>query len=201
MYSYGIICALAALFAWSSNQKDHDLVEIKNVIPEIVLDIKYATEDNFTKEVIYASPQCHLLAHVADALANVQEELADYGLGLKVWDGYRPMSAQRKMWDIVKDTPQQIYVADPGMGGKHTRGTAIDCTLIDLATAQELKMPTEFDNFTERAWRSYNDMSDEAKANRQLLEDVMTAYGFIGLPHEWWHFDYYDWQEHEPLDI
>ncbi len=203
MFALSFFGAIAAWFSWfqSTPPHDHHLVRVQNVIPSIVIDIKYATNDNFTGQVLYPSAECYLLEHVANALKEVQDELNAQGFGLKIWDAYRPFSVQKIMWDVVKDTPNQQYVANPAMGGKHTRGTAVDLTLVFLSTGHELPMPTPFDDFTERAWRASMDCSYVAQVNRRLLETVMHKHGFVGIPHEWWHFDYQDWRDHEPLDI
>lgn len=175
----------------------YDLVDITQVIPTIELDIRYATTNNFTHQQIYTQACCYLRSEVAYALKEVQDELATMGLGLKIWDGYRPHHVQFKLWQIV---PDARYVAEPHKGSRHNRGAAVDLTLIRLDTKQELEMPTGFDDFTEQAWRSCHDISALAKKNRQLLEDVMMKHGFIGLETEWWHFDYKDWQQYPLLD-
>lgn len=108
---------------------DHDLVNVHEIIPTICCDIRYATKNNFTKQVIYNSDACYLKKEVALALKKVQWELAAQGLGLKIWDAYRPVSAQRKLWEVV---PDERYVGNPEKGGRHTRGTAVDVTLIRL---------------------------------------------------------------------
>ena len=180
--------------------KQTNLVDVTKVIPTIVTDIRYATKNNFTKEQIYPCAKCYLLPGVADALKKVQEELALIGLGLKIWDAYRPHAAQFKLWDVVSD-PR--YVGDPKKGSRHNYGAAVDLTIVDLKTGRELEMPTEFDNFTERAWRNYrgDDVSGRAIKNRELLQRVMEKHGFVGLETEWWHFDYKEWQKYKILDI
>jgi zinc D-Ala-D-Ala dipeptidase len=135
---------------------------------------------------------------VAHALNAVQKELSRKGLGLKIWDAYRSLSAQWKLWKIC---PDEKYVSDPRKGGRHTRGTAVDVTLIDLKTGKELEMPTGFDDFSEKAWNDYAGASSEAIKNRTLLRNVMIKYGFTGIATEWWHFDYKNWQEYPVLDI
>ncbi|MGE0009810.1 MAG: M15 family metallopeptidase [Candidatus Babeliales bacterium] len=201
MFALGLFGTLATLFSWFTPAQEHTLVQVKQIIPNIVVDIKYATPDNFTGKVLYPSAECYLLQHVALALADVQKELNANGYGLKIWDGYRPLSVQKIMWNVVQGTPQEKYVANPAMGGKHTRGTAVDLTLVYLATGHEVEMPTLFDDLTERAWRSSTDCPYRCQVNRRYLENIMHAHGFVGLPHEWWHFDYQDWQDHKPLDI
>lgn len=186
---------LLTFFALQS--KDAKLVNIKKIIPDIVLDLKYATKDNFTKTKIYSSAKCFLLEPVAEALKKVQADLKTKGFQLKIWDCYRPLAAQKKMWKVV---PDERYVANPSKGGRHTRGTAVDCTLLTLG-GKEVTMPTEFDNFTEKAHSQYNKIPDEAKKNRDILQQTMVKYGFETIKTEWWHFDYKNWQDYKPLDI
>jgi zinc D-Ala-D-Ala dipeptidase len=127
----------------------------------------------------------------------VQEYLARSGLGLKVWDGYRPLSVQQKMWDLIRD---ERYVSNPAKNqGRHTRGTAVDVTLVDKR-GRELPMPTDFDDFTERAHSDWLGASTAQKDNRALLEAAMTRFGFEIYPYEWWHFDFHGWQSYPPLD-
>lgn len=174
-----------------------DLVDIQTVIPSIQVELRYATTNNFTKEVLYPFHHCYLIREAAMRLAEVQEELKASGLGLKVWDGYRPMSVQKKLWDLVQD---ERYIVNPKKGGRHTRGTAVDLTLVDK-NGKELVMPTPFDEFTERAHRDYMKTSKEAIANRALLEQVMQRHCFVGMPTEWWHFDLVGWENYPPLDV
>ena len=191
----------------------NNLVNVLKINSNFCIELPYATSDNFTHEVIYECSKCYLLHEVAMQLDAVQKELSQMiskehpkGLGLKLWDGYRPLSAQRKMWNIcAKQYPdekeRENYVSNPTKGGRHTRGTTIDLTIIDLATGRELDMGTPFDEFSKRAWRDYADLSNEVKNNRALLETIMQKYGFIGLKSEWWHFDFKNWQQHAPLDV
>ena len=176
------------------NQK---LVDLEKKIPNVVLDIKYATEDNFTHKVVYPAAKAYLVKEAAQALCKVQEELNEEGLGLKVFDGYRPLSVQVKFWQLV---PDERYVADPKKGSRHNRGCAVDCTLICLKDGKELEMPTPFDDFTEKAHRDYMNISENVKSNRDKLEEIMKKNGFIGLPTEWWHFDYQGWENYALLD-
>lgn len=175
-----------------------DFVELIKVNSNIRLDIKYATDDNFTKKCVYTQAKCYLRQEVAQKLNGVQQELEQQGLGLKVFDGYRPRSVQYKFWELV---PIPGYVADPNKGSKHNRGSAVDLTIIRLSDNQELEMPSEFDEFSEKAHREYEAMKPEAAKNCKLLEDLMVKHGFIPLPTEWWHFDDADWEKYELLDI
>lgn len=176
--------------------REMTLVNIQSVIPGIQIDLKYATSDNFTGQIVYEFQECFLLKEAALKLADVQNELESMGLGLKVWDGFRPVAAQWKFWELV---PDERYVSDPRKGGRHTRGTAVDLTLV-TRDGQELQMPSPFDDFSEKAHRDYQGASDEALRNRKLLRDVMERHGFVGFETEWWHFDFDGWQDHPPID-
>ena len=175
-----------------------ELVELKHTVPNLVLDIRYATTNNFTGQQLYPQARCFLRGEPAKQLRRVQAELAQSGFGLKIFDGYRPLSVQRKMWEVF---PQPGYVADPRKGSRHNRGAAVDVTLIRLADGSELLMPTPYDDFTERAHRNFMQLPAEAIRNRQLLEQVMARHGFVGLPTEWWHFDYGNWRKYPLLDV
>jgi zinc D-Ala-D-Ala dipeptidase len=174
------------------------LVELITINARITLDVRYATTNNFTGKVVYPSARCFLQEPAALALADVQVELERQGLGLKVFDGYRPLSVQKIFWNICPDTR---YVANPAKGSKHNRGTAVDLTLVDIKTGQELIMPSGYDDFTEKAHRNYATMSSEARKNCKLLEDIMTKYGFVPMATEWWHFDWNDWKQYPILDV
>lgn len=177
-------------------ENEHQLIDVRT-IDNIVVELRYATKNNFTGQQIYSTDKCYACDAVVQALSRVQEELAGYGLGLKIWDAYRPMSAQWSFWNLISD---ERYVSDPRKGGRHTRGTAVDLTLIDLKTGLELEMPTEFDDFTEKAWIDADDISDQARANRDFLIQLMKKHGFTVLPTEWWHFDYKNWEAYPVLE-
>lgn len=174
------------------------LINIKKVIPDINLDLRYATKNNFTKTQIYTIAECFLLEHIANALKNVNNELKSHGYKLKIFDGYRPISAQRKMFKVF---PDPKYVSDPDVEcGRHTRGTTVDVTLIKLDNS-EVEMPTEFDCFKEEAHSDYQNLKPEVKERRELLKKIMQKHGFKTIKSEWWHFDYKDWKNYPPLDI
>ncbi len=174
----------------------HDLVDILAINPRIVVDLKYSTTDNFTGQVVYKFQTCLLKKQAALNVSRAQEELEKKGLGLKVWDGYRPIAAQWIFWNLIQD---ERYVADPRKGGRHTRGTAVDLTIIDKE-GRELIMPTGFDDFSEQAHLDYMDLSKEQIKNRALLIDLMDRHGFSSLPTEWWHYDLKGWEQHPPLE-
>ncbi|HLB93835.1 MAG TPA: M15 family metallopeptidase [Candidatus Babeliales bacterium] len=177
------------------------LVNLKQFIPTIEIELKYATKANFTKQQVYNFKTCYVLEDVAVALKQVQAALAIKNLGLKIWDGFRPRQAQIKFWQIC---PDERYVSNPYTKlGRHTRGTAIDVTLIDLKTKIELIMPTEFDDFSVKAAPDYvgPEISELAIKNRAILKQVMYEHSFTNYLTEWWHFDYAGWENCAPLDL
>lgn len=183
------------LFCNNSN-----LIDVQSINPTIQVELRYATKNNFTGQCVYPESvtKCYVLRVVAEKLDRVQQELAKYGLGLKIWDGVRTMYAQKRFWEIC---PDDRYVAPPSKGGRHTRGTTVDVTLVYLSDGSEVPMPTEFDTFSQKAHSTYMDLPQEIIANRTLLRDVMATYGFKELETEWWHFDLENWQNYPVLDI
>lgn len=196
-----LLCLLLGsmgIFAADQPEISHGLVRAESIYPPPLEEVRYATTYNFTGHVLYPFPAVFLHRDAAAALQKVQEELAAEGLGLKIFDGYRPISVQAKMWQIL---PDERYVSDPVKSkGKHTRGTAVDVTLIDHL-GNELRMPTPYDDFTEKAHRTSDKWSGEERANSLKLEAVMKKHGFTPFPFEWWHYDLADWQSYPPLDI
>jgi len=174
------------------------LVNLKTYIPDIRLDIRYATADNFMGKPLYPSATAYLRKPAARALKAVQDDLRSRGLGLLIFDAYRPYSITLKMWEPYKDPD---YVASPKTGSRHNRGCAVDLSLIDLKIGQPLPMPTPYDDFTEKAHHDYDDLSENVLRNRALLQLVMIKHGFLPLSTEWWHYDFQDWKKYEVLDI
>ena len=174
-----------------------DVVNIKEVSPRIIVDMKYATEDNFTKKRLYDSNSCFLRNSTAIKLSAVQKELEGMNLGLKVWDCYRPMAVQRILWTIL---PDERYVANPKTGSRHNRASAVDVTLVD-SQGRELQMPTGFDDFSTKANHHYQDLPDQMIRNRELLKSLMEKAGFIPLPEEWWHYDDEKWMQCDMMDL
>jgi zinc D-Ala-D-Ala dipeptidase len=174
-----------------------DLVNVWKLDTTIVLDIRYATTNNFTGKQVYDEAKFFLRNEPAMKILGVQKELKSLGLGLKIFDGYRPLSVQKKFWEIL---PDERYVADPKKGSRHNRGAAVDLTLIDK-NGNEIPMPTPYDDFTEKASRNYLELSSQIIINIKFLEDLLSKYGFTGLPTEWWHFDYNGWEKYDILDV
>ncbi len=174
------------------------LHDVKQHIPNAEIDLKYATTGNFVGQVVYDFKTCYLLGVVIEKLILVQAELAQHNLGLKIWDGYRPQAAQELFWQLK---PDEDYVVHPNKGSRHTRGVAVDVTLIDLTTKIELEMPSGFDDFSECAHINYTDAAKAAITNRDLLIFTMAKYGFLVWKNEWWHFDLNGWEDYPLLDF
>lgn len=160
--------------------------ELVHLISDIEIDLRYATTDNFVNEIMYDCSRAFLRPKVAKALRNVQEELKEEGLSLKVFDAYRPRPIQQKLWDKV---PDPHYVTRPWKGSMHNRGAAVDLTLLD-ENGQELDMGTPFDFFGKEAWITNEDLPSDVLANRKKLRSTMQKHGFKGIRTEWWHFSY-----------
>ncbi len=174
------------------------LIDIEKFIPGLFIDVRYASENNFAKTKFYESQKIFLRLPGAVALKKIQEELLQQNISLKIFDAYRPYSVTEKMWEFVHDAR---YAADPKTGSRHNRACAVDVTLIDLQTKNELAMPTPYDDFTEKAHHDYNDLSETVLKNRELLKTIMIKYGFESLDSEWWHYDFSGWKNFELLDI
>ena len=171
----------------SSAPLEHNLVNVTTIYPPLLHEIRYATACNFTGQVLYPFPAAFVHRDVAAALQRVQQDLRKEGLCLKIFDGYRPGSIQFKMWELVRD---ERYVSDPTESkGKHTRGTAVDVTLVD-GMGNELVMPTSYDDFSDKAHRFSAKWTKEERTNSLKLEAVMKKHGFIPFAFEWWHYDY-----------
>lgn len=189
------------------NHDKKELIELITLNPNINLDIRYATTNNFTGKIVYPHSRCFLRKNAAHALIGVMKDLAPLGLGLKIFDGYRPLEAQQILWDFTAaqfpdEIERALYVANPKSGSRHSRGTAVDLTLINLNTGNELNMPSGYDDFSDKAHRNYECMpSDEIRVNCKLLELVMEKHKFEPQSTEWWHFDYCGWKQQSILDV
>lgn len=162
-----------------------DLVVVVDYIPGIYTELRYASDNNFTHQVIYSFSDAYLRYGTVQKLASAQESLVTAGYSLLIWDSFRPVSAQFKLWEVC---PDPAYVANPEKGhSSHSRGNTVDITLVTL-DGEPVEMPTDFDDFTAMADRDYSDVGEEAAANARLLEDAMTAAGFKPYSAEWWHY-------------
>ena len=177
---------------------EKELVDLEQIIPDMVMDIRYATTNNFTKEKIYTLSKAYARKPVAQALKQAQAEFRKMGLGIIMYDAYRPYKATVKFYELYHDT---TYVASPYRGSRHNRGCALDMSIVDLKTKKELKMPTEFDSFKKEAWPSTPIADPVARKNRELIIKVMENNDFKVNSSEWWHFDFVGWQKYEVMDI
>lgn len=193
-----VVPDLATYKALVARDPEKRLVDLGDAIPGIAIDVRYATSNNFMKKQLYPVAKVYLRKPAAEALRRAQTELAALGLGFKVFDGYRPYRVTEAMWEPIRNTD---YVADPKRGSRHNRGAAVDITLIDLRSGEELTMPTPYDDFTSRAGHAFNDLPPAVLANRGKLRDVMVRHGFEPLPSEWWHYDYAGWSNFELMDV
>lgn len=176
----------------------HNLIDIHKIDSTIKLDVKYATINNFTGVVLYKSAKVFLIKEAAEQLVKANNYLKKkYYLQIKIFDGYRPLSVQKRMWEIM---PDERYVANPSKGSRHNRGCAVDLTLID-SLGNELDMGTPYDDFTEKSHIDYQDLPPKVLQNRKLLRETMMKFGFVPMRTEWWHFDYKDWKKYPILDI
>lgn len=178
---------------------DNELVNLKDFIPGITLDILYATTNNFTDEKIYNLARAYARKPVAEALKRAQLDFNKLGYGIKIFDGYRPYSATVKFYEVMKgDT---TYVANPYKGSRHNRGCAIDMSLIDLKTKLELKMPTEYDAPVMESWPTAPVSDPVVRKNRDTIISVMERNGFKVYTTEWWHFDFIGWDKFAVMNI
>ena len=171
--------------------KDNNLVRLLDLDKDFIIDLKYATEDNFTHQRVYASCECFLHWHTAEMLIEAKEKFKRDGYRVKVWDAYRPISAQKRLYDAASD---KSFVALPPdmratkeLRASHMNGLCVDLTLTDLE-GNEIEMPTAFDAFSEMAGLKCEKIKPEARKNAEYLRDIMISVGFEPLSHEWWHF-------------
>ena len=209
-----IKCFLLVLFIYfpiTAQVVNSELVPLRDIIPNIIIDLKYATTDNFFKQKLYTSNECYLLNDLAKRLVVVQDSLNKVrnlngksypkGIGIKIWDGYRPRSVQYIMFELF---PDPTFVADPNNGSSHNRGGAVDLTLVDLSTGKELKMPTGFDDFSNSAGHDFpgNLLLPEIYFNREYIKSIMTNIGGLSeYTAEWWHYQLTNNKDYPLLDF
>jgi zinc D-Ala-D-Ala dipeptidase len=175
------------------------MVDVKKAIPSLILDLRYASINNFTHQKLYPPIiTTYLRKPAADSLAIIQQQLNIMGLGLKIFDAYRPYSITEKMWVPVKD---DRYAANPKFGSGHNRGVAVDLTIINTISGEELNMGTGFDNFSDTAHHAFTNLPEDVLQNRLLLKKIMEQHGFKALNTEWWHYYLFNAKEFELLDI
>jgi D-alanyl-D-alanine dipeptidase len=177
-----------------------DLVELTTLDPAIHLDIRYAHNDNFLGTPLYTQARAFLQRPAAEALLRVLHKLQPLGYGLLIHDGYRPWYITKVFWDATPPEGHD-FVADPQKGSKHNRGCAVDSTLYDLATGNEVEMPGLYDEMSPRSYPTFPGGTSLQRWNRALLRRAMESEGFTVNEYEWWHFDYKDWKLYPLLNV
>ncbi len=174
------------------------LIEVTSEkVPGLVLEIRYATEQNITGKKIYVDKRAWLREETIRKLAQVARELEEKGYRLVLWDGWRPASAQKALWTAK---PDGRFLTPPNRVSRHTRGTSVDVSLADR-NGKILEMPSDHDEFTDRADEDFSDVSKEVAQRARLLRKAMFRAGFSGVPDEWWHYDLRDWASYEPIEV
>ena len=179
-------CIISFFITFFATAQQTDFVLLKSLSSDFVFDMKYATPDNFLKQVVYECGECYLRKKTAEALVKANEEFKTLGYRIKLFDCYRPLEVQKKMWKIL---PGTHYVANPAKGSKHNRGAAVDLTLVDK-DGKELDMGTPFDFFGEKAHHTCTTLPKKVLENRKLLKDILNKYNFKSIYSEWWHYEY-----------
>jgi zinc D-Ala-D-Ala dipeptidase len=200
-----IICASVFAFAQNSppkeqNKREADLVELIKLDKSIKLDIRYARNDNFVGRPVYTEARAFMQRSAAEAIVRVHKLLKKQGLGLVVFDGYRPWSVTKIFWEVTPEDKRK-FVADPVKGSRHNRGCAVDLSIYNQKTKKLVEMPSDFDDFTEKASPDYKGGTEVQTKNRELLRKLMEAEGFTVNANEWWHFDYKDWRDYAIYDL
>ena len=192
--------ALALMLVSVNANASGPLVDIQSVNPTIVVELRYAGNNNLLKQPLYPQGTRALTRpEVASALTTAQAFLRRYQYGLKIWDAYRPVAAQTKLWEASHNSD---YVANPevGIGSLHSWGIAVDATIVD-SWNRPVSMPSDFDDFTPAAMWRYVGFSPEIRAHVRLLQYAMHKAKFWGLRTEWWHFTIADWQNYLPQEV
>ncbi len=202
-----LICFILISNAFAQNappKEDHKreahLVELISLDSTIKLDIRYATDNNFVGKTVYPEARAFLQKPAAKALLRVHKKLKKQGLGLLIYDGYRPWAITKLFWEVTPEDKRK-FVANPEKGSKHNRGCAVDLSIYDLKTGLPVEMPSGFDEFTDRASPNYMGGTVEERKNRDLLRKLMGKEGFTVNANEWWHFDYKNWEDYAIYDI
>ncbi len=180
-----IIGFLTANVAFTQSINDTTFVKLTDYTSDVILDMRYATEDNFLKSKVYECGDCYLRMKTVKQLISASKAFKDKGFTIKIYDCYRPIDVQKKMWGIV---PNPIYVADPAKGSIHNRGGAVDITLVD-GKGFELDMGTQFDHFGPESAHGYKDICKDVRKNRRFLRRTMEKHGFKTFESEWWHYN------------
>ena len=168
------------------NVSDSTFVNLKDYNTDFNYDMRYATENNFLNSKVYDCAECYLRLKTVKALVKANETFLKMGYKIKIFDCYRPLSIQKKMWTLISNPK---YVANPAKGSIHNRGGAVDISLVDIE-GNVIDFGTDFDYFGKEASHSYKKMSRKIRNNRKFLKKIMEQNGFKALQSEWWHYDF-----------
>ena len=185
LFSFFCKAQVAVKEIGTSISSDTAFVNLREYSTDFVYDMKYASSDNFLNAKVYDCAECFLRLKTVKALILANNEFMKRGLRIKLFDCYRPLDIQKKMWEIVSNPK---YVADPAKGSIHNKGGAIDITLVDI-NGNELDMGTKFDFFGIEASHAYARLPQKVKDNRKLLKKIMIAKQFNSFDSEWWHYN------------
>jgi zinc D-Ala-D-Ala dipeptidase len=177
---------------------ERELVDLTALMPGLVLDMRYATAHNVLGRPAYQQARAFLRRPVAEALARVQEALGRLGLGLCVYDAYRPYSVTVQFYEHIRN---EKYAAPPWRGSRHNRGCSVDVGLVERATGRHVPMPTDFDELTPAANSRYPNLPPHVLFNRSILLAAMKQQGFVNYVDEWWHYDHHCWADFDLLDL
>lgn len=180
--------------------KETNLVELVKLDSTILLDIRYATSNNFVGQPVYKEARAFLQKDAAESLKRINASLKPLGYGIMVFDGYRPWDVTKIFYDVTSKENKK-FVADPKEGSRHNRGCAVDVSLYDLKTKKEIQMPGVYDEMTERSYFDYTGGTEEQRKMRDLLIEKMQADSFTVYKYEWWHFDFKDWQQYRITNV
>lgn len=181
-----------------AHHPERELVDLTVLIPELVLDIRYATGQNLLGRPLYTQARAFLRRPVAEALSRVQAALRRLGLGLCVYDAYRPYGVTVQFFEHIRN---EKFAAPPWRGSRHNRGCSVDVGLVECATGRHLPLPTDFDELTPAAHSNYANLPPHVLFNRSILLAAMKRQGFINYVDEWWHYDYQHWSDFDLLDL
>lgn len=175
--------------------RESDLVDVATLDSRIKLDIRYATSDNFLSTPVYSSARAFLQRPAAEALLRAHRELLKLGYGLLIFDAYRPWYVTKMFWDATPPSKHE-FVANPAEGSRHNRGCAVDLSIYDLKSGEEVEMTGGYDEMSERSYPTYEGGTASQTRHRDLLRREMERQGFTVFATEWWHFDYRDWKSY-----
>ncbi len=197
-YGLQIINSTSAYRKSVKENPNNELVDIKKAVPGVVLDIRYATKNNFMKQVMYPAAKAYARKPVVEQLRKIQAELKKMGYGLKIYDAYRPYAITLAFYQKASD---KNFVAHPKSGSRHNRGCAVDLSIIYLKTGKDVPMPTPYDSFSKAAAADYQELDPTIKKNRDFLIGIMQKHGFQVMYNEWWHYDFKGWAQYDLMDI